>query len=230
MPIDGDARLRGGLLPATATIMRVRLARALAPCLLSCAALPAHAFVVGIQKGAETLYLRVGDGPYAGTFDGGAEPPPGTSGPINLVSVNVSAAVLGNGSSQPMTSNVASGASPYDGRQFCNAPSEVYVGGFNRKSNNGQGNGGDGVLSVAVSSPLTNTAGDTIPFSEISWTSSGNGSQPFPSGEFTGGVQSMGTFPANTWRESCHRFAYQNSNIVAAGTYRGQVTYTLSVP
>jgi len=210
--------------------MRVRLASALALCLSLFAVLPAQAFIVNIPKGAETLYLRVGDGAYSGTFLGGAEPPPGTSGPVNLVSVSVPAAALGNGSSQAMTSNAMSGTSPYDGRQFCNAPSEVYVGGFNRKSNNGQGTGGDGVLSVAVSTPLTNAAGNTIPFSEIGWTSGGNGGQPFPSGTFTGGVQSLGAFPANTWRESCHRFSYLNSSIVAAGTYNGRVTYTLSIP
>jgi hypothetical protein len=210
-----------------ATTMSVRLASALALCLSLFAVLPAQAFVVSIPKGAETLYLRVGDGAYSGTFLGGAEPPPGTSGPVNLVSVSVPAAALGNGSSQSMTSNVVSGMSPYDGRQSCNAPSEVYVGGFNRKSNNGQGTGGDGMLSVAVSTPLTNATGDTIPFSEISWTSSGT---PFPSGTFTGGVQSVGAFPANTWSESCHRFSYRNSNIVAAGTYKGRVTYTLSIP
>jgi hypothetical protein len=213
--------------------MKARRARFLALCILSFLALPAHGFVVDIKKGSDTLYLRVGNAPYNGSFADDDEPPTGTRGPINIVSVTVPAAALGNGTSQPMKSNASNGTSFYDGFAFCNAPDEVYVGGFNRKSNNGNGNGGDGTLSVAVTIPLTNAAGDTIPFSEISWTSSGNGDgpgQPFPSGSFTGGTQPLGSFPFNTWRESCHRFSYLNSTFVAAGTYSGRVTYTLSVP
>jgi hypothetical protein len=30
--------------------------------------------------------------------------------------------------------------------------------------------------------------------------------------------------------ESCHTFSYANTGVVAAGTYRGRVTYTLSMP
>jgi hypothetical protein len=30
--------------------------------------------------------------------------------------------------------------------------------------------------------------------------------------------------------ESCHTFQYANTGVVAAGTYRGRVTYTLSMP
>ena len=212
--------------------MKVRRARLMALS-VSLAVLPAQAFVVGIKNGNDTLYLRVGNAPYSGSFANGDEPPAGTRGPINTVSVAVSPAVVGNGTSQPMTSDATSGTSFYEGFAFCNAPDEVYVGGFNRKSNNGNGNGGNGTLSVAVTAPLTNAAGNTIPFSEISWTSSGNGDgpgQPFASGVFTGGTQTIGTFPFNTWQESCHRFSYLNSTIVAAGTYTGRVTYTLSVP
>src|SRR3546814_19692534 len=51
---------------------------------------------------------------------------------------------------------------------------------------------GDGMLTVTAPANLTNANGDTIPFSQISWTSSGNGdtgAQPFPAGTFRGGVQ-----------------------------------------
>jgi hypothetical protein len=34
----------------------------------------------------------------------------------------------------------------------------------------------------------------------------------------------------NTWNESCHTFSYANSSSVAAGTYTGRATYTLSAP
>jgi hypothetical protein len=78
-----------------------------------------------------------------------------------------------------------------------------------------------------------NATGDTIPFSQISWTSSGigdAGAQPIPAGTFTGGTQTLATFPVNTWRESCHTFSYANAASVASGTYTGRATYTLSAP
>src|SRR3546814_9095431 len=92
---------------------------------------------------------------------------------------------------------------------------------------------GDAMLTVTAPANLTNANGDTIPFSQISWTSSGNGdtgAQPFPAGTFSGGVQTLANWPVNTWRESCHTFSYGNDAIVPAGTYNGRVTYTLTVP
>ena len=203
----------------------------MAPCLLlSAAAQPALAFTVDIAKGSDTLYLRVGDGVYSGTYSNGNDPPSGgPMGTLNVVSLTVPAAALGDGTSLPMTANTTQRTSNYDGFVFCNA-NETYVGGFYRHDKK---TGADATLSAAVTLPLTNATGQTIPFSEITWTSSGNGdgaSQPFPSGAFSGGVQSLGTFPVNTWQESCHSFSYRNSNFVAAGTYNGRVTYSLSAP
>lgn len=190
----------------------------------------AHAFIVNISPGlTPSVYLRVGDGVYSGTFQGGGTP--GSGGPINVVSVTVPAASLGNGTSLAMTSNASQATSNYDGFAFCNVPQQVYVGGFNRGSF--FGGGGNGVLTVTAPTSLTNATGNTIPFSQISWTSSGNGdtgAQPFPAGAFTGGTQTLASFPVNTWRESCHTFRYANGAVVAAGTYNGRVTYTLSVP
>ena len=202
-------------------------------CLLLSGLIPAaQAFIVSINAGSQTLYLRVGDGVYTGNYVSGYDPPSGIRGAINTVSVSVPAAALGNGTSLAMTSDASQAASNYDSYAFCNLPSQVYVGGFNRRP---KGNAsGNGKLSVDVSIPLTNAGGQTIPFSQISWTSSGNGdaagTQPFPAGTFTGGSQLMGNFPVNTWRESCLTFSYANSAIVAAGTYTGRVVYTLSVP
>lgn len=190
---------------------------------------PAHAFVVNISPdlSVPAIYLRVGDGVYGGTYPGN----PGSGGPINVVSVTVPAASLGNGTPLAMTSNATQATSNYDGFAFCNVPQQVYVGGFNRGTV--FGGGGNGVLTVTAPTSLTNATGNTIPFSQISWTSSGNGdtgAQPFPAGAFTGGTQTLANFPVNTWRESCHAFRYANGSVVAAGTYNGRVTYTLSVP
>lgn len=193
----------------------------------------AQAFIVPIDGtglfGGASIYLRVGDGVYSGNFISGGTP--GDGGPVNRVSVTVPAAALGNGSNLTMTSNASQPLSFYDSYAFCNVPAQIYVGGFNR---GGIFTGGDGVLTVTAPTSLVNANGNTIPFSQISWTSSGNGdgtaTQPFPSGTFAGGTQILGNFPKNTWRESCHTFSYGNDAIVPAGTYNGRVTYTLAVP
>ncbi|HJR73300.1 MAG TPA: hypothetical protein VJ806_06645 [Luteimonas sp.] len=210
--------------------MPYRRALAFALCLLlSGLSFAAQAYVVNISGGlTPSIYLRVGDGVYSGNFIGGGTP--GTGGAINRVSVTVPAAAIGNGTNLTMTSNATQTQSFYDSYVFCNLPNEVYIGGFNR---GGLLSGGNGVLTVTAPASLTNAAGNTIPFSQISWTSSGNGdsgAQPFPAGTFTGGSQTLASFPVNTWRESCHRFSYGNDAVVAAGTYNGRVTYTLTVP
>ncbi|MFC3717258.1 hypothetical protein ACFONC_13990 [Luteimonas soli] len=214
--------------------MKFRRAIPLALCLALSGMAPAtQAFVVNIDGsgllGGASVYLRVGDGVYSGNFINHGTP--GNGGPLNRVSVTVPAAMLGNGSNLAMTSNATEPRSFYDSFVFCNVPQQVYVGGFNR---GGLLTGGDTVLTVTAPTHLVSANGDTIPFSQISWTSSGNGdaagSQPFPAGTFSGGTQSLGSFPKNTWRESCHTFSYGNDAIVPAGTYNGRVTYTLTVP
>jgi len=210
--------------------MKLRRAIPFALCLALSGMAPAtHAFVVNIGPGLfPSLYLRVGDGVYSGTYIGGGTP--GNGGGINRVSVAVPAAALGNGSNLAMTSNATQSRSFYDDYVFCNLPQQVYIGGFNR---GGWFSGGNGTLTVTAPANLTNANGDTIPFSQISWTSSGNGDtggQPFPAGAFTGGTQTLASFPVNTWRESCHTFSYGNDAVVAAGTYSGRVTYTLTAP
>ena len=209
--------------------MRMRPPLVFVTCLAACAAVPdAHAFIVSISGSTpRSIYLRVGDGGYSGTFISNGTPQ--NSATVNRVSVTVPAASLGNGTPLVMTSSATQATSHYDGFAFCNLPNEVYVGGFYR----GTASSGNGLLTATVTQPLANASGDTIPFSQISWTSSGNGdtvAQPFPAGTFTGGTQTLASFPVNTWRESCHAFSYANSSVVAAGTYNGRVTYTLSVP
>lgn len=215
--------------------MQHRQALGVALCLSLAGMTPtAAAFTAPISNGlTPSIYLRIGNGVYTGTFIGGGTP--GTGGPINVVSLAVPAASLGNGTDLAMTSNATQSQSFYDGFVFCNLPAQVYVGGFNR---GGLLGGSTGVLTVTAPTSLVNASGNTIPFTQIRWTSTGNqsgggtepGPQPFPAGTFTGGLQTLATWPINTWRESCHTFFYGNDNVVAAGTYTGRVTYTLSVP
>jgi hypothetical protein len=106
------------------------------------------------------------------------------------------------------------------------------IGASYRRSNPGNGPA-SAMLRVTSPASLTTTAGDTIPFSEISWTVSAAGSgvpNVIPAGTFNGGTQTLTTIPANTYIENCHTFRYANSAIRAAGTYNGRVTYTLSSP
>ncbi|GAB3351158.1 hypothetical protein [Lysobacter tyrosinilyticus] len=193
-----------------------------------CAAQSAQAFVVTISPGTRAVYLRVGNGVFTGNYSSGGIP--GSGGAINKVSVTLIGATLGNGVDQAMTTDATSGVSNWDGYSFCNVPAEIYVGGFYRLP----GTTGTATLTATAPSNLSSGGGDTIPFSQISWTASGNGdgtaAQPIASGTFTGGTQTLASFPVNTWRESCHSFRYSNDSVVAAGTYTGRVVYTLSAP
>ena len=184
----------------------------------------AQAYVVTINPGPRAVYLRVGDGAFTGQYQSGGTP--GNLATVNVVSVAVPAAAVGNGTLQAMTT-AARLTSDLDGFAFCTA-GQVYIGGFYREP----GNAGTASLIANAPANLTTGAGDTIAFSQISWTSTGNGdaSEPIPAGTFSGGAQVLTTFPVNTWRESCHGFRYANGAVVAAGVYGGRVVYTLSAP
>ncbi|HLX25101.1 MAG TPA: hypothetical protein VKR38_17260 [Usitatibacter sp.] len=191
-------------------------------------AFAASAYTVNINTGTKAIYLQVGNGSYTGTYTSGGTP--GVNSTINKVTVSVPAAQVGNGTAQAMTSDSTQAVSFYDNYSFCNPPAQVYIGGFFRSP----GTTGTATLSVSTSTPnLVDAAGDTIPFSQVSWTSSGNGdtgTEAIPGGTFTGGTQTLTTFAVNTWNESCHTFSYKNTNRVPAGTYTGRATYTLSAP
>jgi len=207
---------------------RVGFQRAMAACLamaVSGIAETAHAYVITITSGQRSLYLQIGAGGYSGFYNSGGTP--GSNSTINVVSVTVPAASVGSGSAQAMTSNSSVGQSPIDGYTFCNPPTQVYIGAWSRPG------AGSGVATLTVTSPANLiSGGDTIPFSQIRWVMSGNGDAvfQFPNGTFTGGTQTLGTFPANTWKEQCMTFSYANTVVPAAGTYTGRATYTLSLP
>ena len=189
------------------------------------------AFTVSIAAGTPTtIYLQVG----IGTFSGGnynAGGTPGNNPTINNETVTVAAAAVGNGVQQAMTTNSTAANSFYDGFLFCSAGTQLYIGGFYRTLSLSNA---AATVTATVPAALTDGAGDTIAFSQISWTSSGNGdsgAQPFPAGTFTaGGVQTVGTIAKNNWAESCWTFSYLNATVPPAGTYTGRVTYTLSTP
>lgn len=184
-----------------------------------------QAYVITITAGPRSIYLQVGAGGYTGTYSSGGTP--GNNATINVVSVIVPPAAVGSGTAQAMTSNSTVAQSPVDGFVFCNPPAQVYIGAWSRPG------AGTGVATLTVTSPANLTSGtDAIPFSQISWVMSGNGDTvfQFPNGSFTGGAQTLATFPANTWKEQCMTFSYANSVVPAAGTYTGRAVYTMSLP
>lgn len=160
-----------------------------------------HAYTITITAGARAIYLQVGAGGYTGTYNAGGTP--GNNATINVVSVGVPAANVGSGTAQAMTSNSTVAASPIDGFGFCSPPSQVYIGAWSRPGF------GSGVATLTVTTPASLTSGsNAIPFSQISWVMSGAGDTvfEFPNGTFTGGTQTLASFPANTWKEQCMTF------------------------
>lgn len=169
------------------------------------------------------VYLHVGNGAQAADL-----------GTVNVVSVTVPFAQVGNGTPQAMTSNsTQSNSLQGDNYQTCPTPStQLLIGASYQRRNN---NDGPASATLRVSSPanLTNTNGDTIPISEVSWTVSAPGSgvpNVIPAGTFNGGSQFLATVPANTYIENCHTFRFANTAVRAAGTYEATVTYTISSP
>jgi len=191
---------------------------------------PAQAYTVSISPGSpRAIYLQVGVGSFTGgNYNSGGQP--ANNPTINTVSVTVPTAAVGSGAAQAMASNTGATSSFLDGFAFCNT-GELYVGGFYRLTSSGTGTA---TLTANSSTALNNGSGSTIPFTQITWVSSGNGdtgTQPFASGTFTGNAsQSIGGISSNQWAESCMTFSYLNTAVRAAGTYTGQVTYTLTAP
>ena len=193
--------------------------RALAIAIALCVAGSAQAWVLSITPGTQAVYLAVGNATSNGA-----------NATINLVNVTVSPAALATGAVQPMTSNSTQANSPLDNFTVCTpSAGQVYVGGFYRLPGAAATTA---VLQVTTPTGLTSGA-NVIPFNQISWTSTalGNAAADIPAGTFvSGGTLFLRNFAANTYVENCHTFRYANTNVVAAGTYNGQATYTLTAP
>jgi hypothetical protein len=208
-----------------------RLHRALAGAvLLSAWSGAASAYTATLTAASpETIYLQVGVGSFTGDYIDGGQPEKNTT--INTVSATVAANVLGSGAAQAMTTNSTATESFWDGFTYCSVPAQLYIGGFYRTTG---ATTAAATVTATVPTALTNATGNTIAFSQIKWTSSGNGdtgAEPFPAGTFVhGGVQNVGSMASNTWNESCWTFSYLNSTVPPAGTYTGVVLYTLSTP
>ena len=218
---------------STIIVARGRIGAALLMIALAPSAL---AYTVTIAAGASKgVYLQIGVGTLTGASNYGNGGTPGNLATVNKESVTVAAAAVGNNTAQAMTTDSAVAQSSYDGYTYCTAGTQLYIGSFYRNP----AATGAAILTATVPATLTNATGNTIPFSQISWTSAGNGDtagngflpEVFPGGTFVnGGVQNLGSVPLNKWAESCWTFSYANSLVPAVGTYTGRVLYTLTTP
>lgn len=175
-----------------------------------------QAFTLGITPGSRILYLRVGQGTWQHT---GNNIRVGSDPTVNVVAVTVPAPAVGNNIAQPMAMTVADSQDS----ESC-LPSQVVIGIIYRRNNN------NAVATLTAVPGALVSGTDSIAFSQISWVSSSSNPQAMPTGAFTGAAQSFPSYAANTYFESCLTFRYANSAVVAAGTYLGSVTYTLSAP
>jgi hypothetical protein len=180
-----------------------------------------QAWTLTIAPASRRVFLHVGNGSVDAN-----------NRTINRVEVSLTGAQLLSGLPQPMTTNSTQSQSlQRNGFITCpNPSSQILIGASYRRRNNGPASA---TLSVTSPSSLTNAGGDTIPFSDISWSVAAPGSPTpnvIPSGSFTGGQQTLANVAANTYIENCHSFTYANSAVQAAGTYDGRVTYTLTSP
>lgn len=176
-----------------------------------------YAWVLTVTPGTHAIFLQVGNGANNANF-----------GTVNLVSVIVPAAAVGNGIAQAMTTNSTQANSFYDGYATCNPPAQMYVGSYFRQPSTTAS-----TATVQITSPISLTSGtDIIPFNRISWTSTANGNATadIPAGTFVGGTQFLVNIGSNTWLENCHIFSYANSAVVPAGTFTGRVVYTMTAP
>jgi len=211
--------------------------RALCVGALAAAGHSSHAYDVTLTPAApKMIYFQVGNGLFTGgnytpiQANGQPSGTPGVNTTINKVTVSVAAGVVGNSAAQAMTTDSAAANSYWDGFPFCNLPAQLYIGGFYRTTGAGTNTA---TVTATLPASLTDATGDTIPFSQISWTSGGNadtGAEPFPAGSFNATTLSVGSISQNHWAESCWTFSYANTVVPAAGTYTGRVTYTLSAP
>lgn len=183
---------------------------------------PVQAWTLTLTGAPRRVYLQVGNGTW------------GNSATVNTVSVSVPAQQVRTGSGLAMTSDSTQAISPYDNYLVCSPPAQIFVAASYQRSNSSNGPA-SALLQVSSPPYLTSPSGETIPFSQISWTVSSLGSADsapgvIPPGTFNGSTQLLATVAANRLIENCHTFRFANTVPRAAGTYTGQVVYTIATP
>lgn len=190
--------------------MSDRLAlRGFAVLMLAAFGSPAEALTVVVADNAPEIALRVG----------------ARGGAISTVAFNVPAATAGTGTAVSGTTNAAAGNAQGPNLTTACAANNVRIwararstAGFTRTA----------TLTVNSSGGIS-SGPNTIPFTDFSWVSSGG--TEIPSGSFTGSpTQPLLSFQTSREVSVCKLFRFANATIYPAGTYNGQITYTLQMP
>jgi len=115
-----------------------------------------------------------------------------------------------------------------DGTPISGTPAGVLIEVSARRASAREMNQSYYILSVDSSNPLSNGV-DTIPFTDISWTSQDG---DIPDGRFDGTSSQIILAPTRArWQVSdWHTFTYDNVRALPGGVYSGTVTYTVSIP
>jgi len=82
-------------------------------------------------------------------------------------------------------------------------------------------------LTVQADGPLTNTASDTIPISNLTWTATGTN---FVAGTMGATASSLGSWTGGGNYAGSHTYRLVNSWTYTTGTYTAIITYTLTAP
>lgn len=176
------------------------------------------AWVVTVVPGQRRLFLQVGVGTqYA------------NNAMRNAVSVTVPVAALGNGVPQRMNSNSSQARSSLTSAIVCDtSQQQVYLAVAYRGP---PGNSGATQLRVSTPAQLTAPNGQSMPISEVEWTSSHlGGGIDIPAGRFTGGTQVLATVQPNRWIENCLSFYYRNTATRPGGSYTATAHFTVTAP
>lgn len=188
---------------------RSALAGSIAALAASLASVPAAALTVVIGNASPEIALRVG----------------ATGATISLVTFTVTGATAASGVPIAGTTNAAAGSAQAPNFAAACAANNVRVWARARSTLPAPRTA---TLSVNASGGLASGA-NTIPFTDFDWITSGGAE--IPSGGFSGAAtQNLLSF--NTSREIsvCLGFRFLNTTVYPAGTYNGQLLYTLQMP
>jgi hypothetical protein len=171
--------------------------------------LPARALTVVVANNAPQIALRIGA--------------PGNT--VSTVSFNVAAATAGTGAAVLGTTNAAAGSAQAPNFLAACPANNVRVWARARST---AGLPRTATLSVNSTGGVVSGA-NVIPFTDFGWIASGG--TELPSGSFSGSTaQPLLSFPTSNEVSVCLQFQFANTTIYPAGTYTGQLTYSLQMP
>lgn len=153
-----------------------------------------------------------------------------TAATITQTTVTVAGGNVGNSAVQLMTANAAAraGSACAANHVFFNAEARAAPPGSRTATLTANSTAGMACVTAAT------CGADNVPFTQVDWINTAPGAYApatIPVGTFSGGAaQVILVFANSNQSQDCLRFRYLNQNVVRAGTYRGDVIYTLAMP